>query len=320
MVSRGRTAEMSVELSTPPTLERRAEPDAARRQILEINARLRCTEDALNDQFSLFHNLYARENRVFSWLSILVIVFSSLMTFLSAIDFLVPDAMRESGYDRVPSLVLSFLTTLICSVVKFFSFEARLNDTREGAERTQNQIREVEVARECIDTWLSAGAEITDLRLDTAHKVLGKAVKHYHDNIKLLLKLPPDIILKFEKDHQMRSLRRQKRQISRDISRLFQKKLDRMRREVAASASQEIEPLGQELQMLTQIHRHLLDIHSTITDYTNDFSSRLGLEEVQMQKTWTSALWARIKLVWFKLCCCKQSVCSPRSMITSSTS
>ena len=315
MVSRGRTAEMSVELSTPPTLDRRGELDPARRQILEINARLRCTEDALNDQFSLFHNLYARENRVFSWLSILVIVFSSLMTFLSALDFLVPDAMRETGYDRVPSLVLSFLTTLICSFVKFFSFEARLNDTREGAERTQNQIREVEVARERIDTWLAARVEITDLKLDGAHTVLGKAVKHYHDNTKLLLKLPPEIILRFEKDHQMRSLRRQKRQISRDVSRLFQKKLDKLRREVASSSSQELD-LGEQLKMLTQMHRHLLEIHSTITDYTNDFSARVGLEEVQSQTSWGAALCARIKLVWYSVCCCKRSVWSPRFLMT----
>ena len=300
---------MTLEVPTPPT-ESRVDP--TRRQICDIHARLRCTEDMLNDQYSLFHNLYARENRWFSWLNILIIVFSSLMTFLSALDFLIPDAIRESGYDRIPNLVLSFLTTLICSFVKFFDFQSKLNDTREGAERTQNQIRELEVARERIETWVASDAEIGEERLEGAHAVLTKAVKHYHDNTKLLIKLPPELILKFEKQHQMRSLRRQKRQISRDVSRLFQKMLDKLRREVSTSASDQ--SLEDRLSLLIATHRQLLKMHGTITDYTNDFGARMSRERVEEEQTFCGALWARTKLVWY-WCWCKQPACLPRRHI-----
>ena len=270
----------------------------------ELHSRLRGTEELLNDQYSLFHNLYSRENLWYNVLSVLIIFCSSLMTFLGALDFLMPDYMKESGYDRIPSLVLSFLTTLICSVMKFWDFQSRLSNTQEGAERTQAQVKNLEVVREKLETWINGDVAMTQDVLDKFETVLSSATKNYHEIRKLLLKLPPDLILSFEKAHQMRALRRQKRQISRDMSRLFQKAIEQKKREINEAIRLKNElPSQCELEKLLVMHKELLRQHSTIMDYTKDFDNTMETEQVSRLTCLQRTRWF-CWLLWCRAKCC----------------
>ena len=271
----------------------------------ELHTRLRNTEELLNDQYSLFHNLYSRENQWYNVLSVLIIFCSSLMTFLGALDFLMPEAMRASGYDRIPSLVLSFLTTLICSIMKFWDFQSRLSNTQEGAERTQSQVKKLEVVRERLESWINGDVTISQEVLDKFEIVLSGVTKSYHDIRKLLLKLPPDLILSFEKAHQMRALRRQKRQISRDMSRLFQKAIEKRKRDVndAIRLNNQL-PDAAPLQDLLLTHKELLRQHTIIMDYTNNFEDTMETEYVSSLTFFQRLRWL-CWLVWFRAKCCK---------------
>ena len=295
-----RGASVAIDVSTPPA--ETPAPDKPDRYTWEIHTRLRATEEMLADQYSLFHNLYARESKWFNTLSVLIIVCSSLMTFLGALDFLTPDYMRESGYDRIPSLVLSFITTLICSVMKFFDFQSKLTDTQEGAQRTQTQMRNTEVAREKLETWMLAKVTIDKDTLVELEHVLATAIRNYHNNRQLLLKLPPELILSFEKQHQMRALRRQKRQISRDMSRLFQKTLEQTKREAVKYGDNVA--LEAKLGELTEIHKQLLEQHGTIMRYTSDFDATLETERVKKMTCQERARWF-CWLTWCRARCCR---------------
>lgn len=289
---------VAIDVSTPP-----GDPPAPpSRYTLELHTRLRGTEEMLADQYSLFHNLYARESKWFNTLSVLIIVCSSLMTFLGALDFLTPDYMRDNGYDRIPSLVLSFLTTLICSVMKFFDFQSKLTDTQEGAQRTQAQMRNTEVAREKLETWMLSDVEIAPETLEQLELVLSTAIKNYHNNRQLLLKLPPELILSFEKQHQMRALRRQKRQISRDMSRMFQKTIEHTKRAVCLRASDET--LAARLEELISIHKQLLAQHGTIMKYTSNFAATVESERVTRMSCSQRVRWL-CWLTWCRATCCR---------------
>ena len=286
--------------------------DDLHRLALEVHTRLRYGEDLLLDQYSLFHNLHARESWWFNTFSILIIVSSSLMTFLSALSFIMSEEMVTQGYDKIPNLCLSFLTTLLCSVLKYFDFQQKLTSTREGAQQTQIAIKELEVARDRLETNILSSIPIQPKIVGSARRAITAGLRSYHQNKQFLIALSPDLILSFEKEHQLRSLRRQKRTISSDISRLFQKTVDRLRRTYGQQQEGDTtESLMEKIKELLGAHNQLLVQHDHLLAYASDFDTTLRREALERAAGCWTRLWQRMTLLWWTLCC-RCRMCRPR--------
>ena len=199
----------------------------------------------LEQQHELFHRIYTNQRLWHSRLSLFVILLSSTMTLMSSLTFVLPADIIENKHDRIPNIVLSFLVTIISSILKWGGWDTRSEETKTAATRIttwtgkikQQLIIVDEALAECYsgenmehsseDKYCTPmKVNISAMKIEELQKVQNEAREEVTKSRQVIFNLKPNMVLDYEKRILEGALSAQNTEITRTFSSMFKTKLD----------------------------------------------------------------------------------------------
>ena len=223
------------------------QPEIEKIKILTLNALKRkrhefqtlCFE--LEQQHELFHRIYTNQRLWHSRLSLFVILLSSSMTLMSSLTFVLPSDWVESKHDRIPNIALSFLVTIISSILKWGGWDARSEETKTTASNITSWMTQIKNQLTVIDelkggTIIEGDKPVTSkgnrkIEVDMAvfkelQRVQKEARAAATKSREVIFNLKPTMVLDYEKRILEGALVAQNTEITRTFSSMFKTKLD----------------------------------------------------------------------------------------------
>tara|TARA_A200000113_G_scaffold209901_1_gene209338 strand:- start:22 stop:1641 length:1620 start_codon:yes stop_codon:yes gene_type:complete len=199
----------------------------------------------LEQQHELFHRIYTNQRLWHSRLSLFVILLSSTMTLMSSLTFVLPHEWVEMKHDRIPNIALSFLVTIISSILKWGGWDARSEETKTTATNITTWMTEIKNQLTLIDEVIGRQGndddyilpddgntggrkriEIEFEKYEELQKVQKEARAAVTKSRQVIFNLKPDMVLDYEKSILEGALLAQNTEITRTFSSMFKTKLD----------------------------------------------------------------------------------------------
>ena len=281
----------------------------ARSRAMDLIQRMRYAEEQLNAIISLFHNTYTSERIMYTLFSLAIIILSASMTFMSAMG------LAQPVFDpTVPSIIMSFFITAFSSIVRFFGLEARMSESKAEADHLRAAMAELDVKRTVLELSVAvASRSVTEPALELAESALTSATSQMHLSSRFLLQLRPKMVLAFEKDQLTSNLKRAKRRISEETSKLMQATFSDLRRIYQrlgndgdlSSSTQAMQEAIAGVTKLLEVQKDMMTMHADLTDRAEDFGKyqrreaarearEMRLARIELGRERTRQWWLRV--------------------------
>jgi len=271
----------------------------------------------LNTQHRLFHRIFTNQRLWHSRLSLFVILLSSTMTLMSSLTFILPRAVIDAKHDRIPNIVLSFLVTIVSSVLKWGAWDTRCEETRGRATLIVDCISKVKGCCIELEKALGLGNEQTRqndtvLIKESVYRnvdvISGHAVEVLSQTKAVLFSIRPKMVANYEKRILETRMATQNTEVTESFSRLFSKLLDSYQSftrwgvesgvsdddRLAADRERELVRFSQ----LVNDQRRILSTHSHMLQYANDYKRAMFGERGEAK-----GCYYRFKSLLWRLCC-----------------
>ena len=199
----------------------------------------------LEQQHELFHRIYTNQRLWHSRLSLFVILLSSTMTLMSSLTFVLPADIIENKHDRIPNIVLSFLVTIISSILKWGGWDTRSEETKTAATRITSWTGKIKQQLIIVDEALAecysgekmdhspedkycipSKVSISAMKIEELQKVQNEAREEVTKSRQVIFNLKPNMVLDYEKRILEGALAAQNTEITRTFSSMFKTRLD----------------------------------------------------------------------------------------------
>lgn len=271
----------------------------------------------LNTQHRLFHRIFTNQRLWNSRLSLLVILLSSTMTLMSSLTFILPQTVIDAKHDRIPNIVLSFLVTIVSSILKWGAWDARCEETRGRANVIVDCMASVKGCCSELEKVLGLGNEQTRqndpvlIKESVYHHidvVSARAVEVLSQTKAVLFSIRPKMVANYEKRILETRMATQNTEVTESFSRLFSKLLDSYQsftRWGVESGACDDDSLAidreRELVRFSQLvndQRRILSTHSHMLQYANDYKRAMFGE-----RGGKMGCYYRFRSLMWRLCC-----------------
>ena len=227
----------------------------------------------LTQLYRLLHMLHTNQRLWHARLSLLVILLSTTMTLMSSLTYIYPASIIDNKHDRIPNVCLSYIITLISSVLKWGGWEERCNDTKAQASKITDALGAL---RRMQHSWKERPREDTAMpveKYDAIQGVLERALQVSIESKSVLFALKPAMVADYERHILHTSLHRQHTEVSKEMASQFQQLIDGYKRNGDSALTPEA------LNELVAIQQQSLKAHAELmylADVKSPWYKRLG--------------------------------------------
>ena len=248
----------------------------------------------LANQHKLIHRIFTNQRLWHSRLSLFVILLSSTMTLMSSLTFILPAHVIEEKQDRIPNIILSFMVTIVSSILKWGGWDSRCEETSARGKIISDCISSIKAQKEEIRGWI-ADAGIREQLLDGSgnkdimvpvpeagyndlRRVHRNAIDIAAQTRTVLFSLQPSMVADYEKRILETTLQLQNTDITRTFAQMFQTTLSEYESGRGFDSTT--------FERMINEQRHALSTHEHILQYASDYKGAMYAERGVRRGGW----------------------------------
>ena len=244
------------------------------------------------------------------------------MTLMSSLTFVLPAEIIENKHDRIPNIALSFLVTIISSILKWGAWDLRCEETKRRADEIVGSLSAVKPvlgklsklikSKDDVASTSESARETVTIKkslYNECGKITEETIGTLNRSKEVLFSIKPRMVTDYEKRILESRMRKQNKEVTESFSRLFSRLLESYQMDARWDVERTGSDPAAEMKRLYRLdtfaqlvndQRCILSSHSHMLQYASDYKRAMFGERMN---TITNGFWYKFRtMLWCIFC------------------